>query len=264
MDINATAVEVVDTTESTRSGLARAEGLWLNDCGLILQAESTLFRVSGDLLARQSPVFRDLFCPPPPPDADMTNGAVDVTVFLKALIYYDFFEPYPAPTTHSVLLGVLRLSHKYEVKALRKRALGHISAFHPTTLSEYEALASGGKFPHWYEELHKSGDFSTVVTLAREVCIDWILPVAFSRVCEFTPIEVIITGEMELPDKISVMDACRTLEAHRNGVTGRELSVDKKARHKPMPSMAPPNIEEETDHRRESFAGLVRYAKILH
>jgi hypothetical protein len=80
------------------SGLMRAEGLWFEDCGLIIQAEKTLFRISRDYLALQSPVFKDMLSLPPPKDAEMMDGcpfvflpdtAEDVTVFLKAVIFYE-------------------------------------------------------------------------------------------------------------------------------------------------------------------------------
>jgi hypothetical protein len=78
------------------SVLMRAEGLWFEDCGLIIQAERTLFRVSRDFLAVRSPVFRDMLSLPTPQSADMMDGcpfvclpdsAQDVAHFLKALIY---------------------------------------------------------------------------------------------------------------------------------------------------------------------------------
>jgi hypothetical protein len=89
-----------ETTRTTGSqpGLTRADGLWFQDCGLIIQAETTLFRVSRDFLAMRSPVFRDMLSMPTPKDADMMEGcpfvclpdsAEDITYFLKALLYYE-------------------------------------------------------------------------------------------------------------------------------------------------------------------------------
>ncbi|KAJ7159637.1 hypothetical protein C8R46DRAFT_906332 [Mycena filopes] len=178
------------------AGLNRAEGLWFEDCGLIIQAETTIFRVSRDFLAFHSPVFKDMLSLPPPTDADMMDGcpfvllpdtAEDVAVFLKALIHYDFFEPYPAATTLSILTGVLRMSHKYEVDALRKRGLAHISALHPTTLSEYLSLEADTT--SWVDKLYQEGGRSSIIILARQLSIDWILPVAFYRNCDSATID---------------------------------------------------------------------------
>ncbi|KAJ7459627.1 hypothetical protein B0H11DRAFT_2286326 [Mycena galericulata] len=104
--------------------LSRADGLWFEDCGLIIQAETILFRFSGDFLAARSPVFADMLLLPRPDDTALVHGcrvvylpdsAADTTVFLKAMIYSEFFEPFPAPTTFPILSGVLRMSHKYAV-----------------------------------------------------------------------------------------------------------------------------------------------------
>jgi hypothetical protein len=81
--------------------LVRADGLWFNDCGLIIQAENTIFRVSGDFLAARSPVFADMLALPRPQDAALLYGclvvhlpdsASDTTVFLKALIYSEYVD----------------------------------------------------------------------------------------------------------------------------------------------------------------------------
>ncbi|KAJ7100389.1 hypothetical protein C8R44DRAFT_642011 [Mycena epipterygia] len=200
---------------SAQLGLTRAEGLWFADCGLIIQAESTLFRISRDYLAAHSPVFRDMLSLPTPPDADIMDGcpfvrlpdsAADVTVFFKALLYPGFFEAFPAPTTFAILSGVLRLSHKYEVDVLRKRALIHISSFHPTTLHEWEQLE--GKTSPWAD--------LCIVFLARPLSIDWILPTTFYRICHKTPEESLLMGygpyELTAEDKIRCMATCRVIE----------------------------------------------------
>ncbi|KAJ7876225.1 hypothetical protein B0H13DRAFT_2055784 [Mycena leptocephala] len=189
MDIDTSVTTPSDATD--RPGLTRAEGLWFADCGLIIQAESTLFRISRDFLAVHSPVFRDMLSLPPPKDTDMMDGcpfvllpdrAEDVTVFLKALLYPDFFEPYPAPTTLSILTGILRMSHKYEVDTLRKRS--------SCTSRPYIQLP----------------------VIARELHIDWILPAAFYRVCDFTRDTDILSGPLELGDKLRCITGCRVLE----------------------------------------------------
>ncbi|KAJ7128253.1 hypothetical protein C8R46DRAFT_1144898 [Mycena filopes] len=195
----------------------RADGLWFEDCGLIIQAETTLFRVSRDVLAIQSPIFRDMFSLPPPKDADMMYGcpyvllhdsAEDVNSLLRAIFYYDFFEPYPAATTLSVLRGILRLTHKYEIDGLRKRALTHISALHPTTLDQWDAP---DLLPR-YNNVLSGWDALDIVSLGRELSLDWILPAAFYRACEFSWEDAIITAPISLSDKVLIVSACRLLE----------------------------------------------------
>ncbi|KAK7050712.1 BTB domain-containing protein [Favolaschia claudopus] len=207
------------TTLYNMDELTRAPDLWFEDCGLIIQAEKTIFRVSRDFLALQSPVFRDMLSLPPPKTADMMLGcpfvflpdsAQDVTVFLKALIFHDFFEPYPAPTSLDVLIGVLRLSHKYEVHSLRKRALVHISAGHPTSLEAYDAWEQEPQ-PAWLLEAIDRNE-ALLPILARQLSIPWILPIAFYHDCKHMSERCILKSPQSLEDKTLVITACRTLE----------------------------------------------------
>ncbi|KAJ6571179.1 hypothetical protein B0H19DRAFT_936860 [Mycena capillaripes] len=201
-----------DATEPTR-----ADGLWFQDCGLIIQAETTLFRVSRDFLGMRSCVFRDMLSMPPPADADTMEGcpfvrlpdsAQDITYFLKALLYSEFFEPFPAQTTFPIIAGVLRMSHKYEVDALRKRALIHLGSMHPTTFDEWET-----KSPHVSWHVSRSLD---IILLARRTSALWILPAAFYRACQFASVDEIINGdedsELHPADKVACVTGVRTLE----------------------------------------------------
>ncbi|KAF7366170.1 BTB domain-containing protein [Mycena venus] len=153
----------------------RAEGLWFDDCGLIIQAETTIFRVSSAMLGIQSPVFRDMLSLPAPKDADTLDGcpfvflpdtAADVAYFLRALFYYNFFEPFPASTTLPILSSVLRMSHKYEVDALRKRALTHLSHAYPIKLDEWDRLPRS--LPSWFREPAKEDRDMVVAKVARQ------------------------------------------------------------------------------------------------
>ncbi|KAJ7677125.1 hypothetical protein DFH06DRAFT_1080174 [Mycena polygramma] len=204
---------------STDPGLTRAEGLWFQDCGLIIQAEHTLFRISRDFLAFSSPVFRDMFLLPPPKDADMMDGcpfvllpdsAADVTAFLKALLHYGFFEAPPAPTPLPLVMSILRLSHKYEVDSLRKRALAHISASQPTTLGGWDALTADLGYRRSHPD---EGYLLRMIVLARQLSLTWILPVAFYQVCKFVTVEKILTGPMDIADKAACINACRVFGA---------------------------------------------------
>ena len=89
-----------DSTLSTMTPdeqpVKRAEGLWFEDCGLIIQAETTVFRISGAILATHSVVFHDMLSFPKPHDADTIDGcplvvlpdaAKDVDSFLRAIFY---------------------------------------------------------------------------------------------------------------------------------------------------------------------------------
>ncbi len=72
----------------------RVEELWFSDSGLVVQAEQSLFRVSGAVLAARSPVFKDMLSFTQPPDAEtfagcplvrLSDSAADVTCFFRAI-----------------------------------------------------------------------------------------------------------------------------------------------------------------------------------
>lgn len=87
------------TTGGDALGLTRSKTLWFEDCGLIIRAGNTLFRVSRDALATQSSIFADMLTLPSPQDpAELMDGCPivrlpdpvkDVEYFLKALFDYE-------------------------------------------------------------------------------------------------------------------------------------------------------------------------------
>ncbi|KAJ7760002.1 hypothetical protein B0H16DRAFT_1415678 [Mycena metata] len=208
-------------TINEQLNLTRCEGLWFQDCGLVIQAEETIFRLSRDMLATQSPVFRDMLSLPAPQDVDTMDGcpfvlvpdpANDVAAFLCALFYYDFFEPFPAPTTFEILASVLRMSYKYEVDALRKRALIHLSSAHSTQFGDGRPLHQN--FPSWRTALADGTNDENIliVELARQVGADWILPTAFYRMCAQSYEETIITRpNLSTEDQIRYFRGLRSL-----------------------------------------------------
>ncbi|KAJ7685646.1 hypothetical protein DFH06DRAFT_1159044 [Mycena polygramma] len=171
----------------------RCPDLWFADCGLVVRAENVLFRVSGAMLAARSPVFADMLGFSQPDDAERIEGcpvvdlpdtAEDVKVFFKALFDYDFFQPYPERTEYATVVSVLRLSNKYEVGSLRKRALVHLgSAFthrntpHEGSLSDIWYYSSGSKASYTVPD-HA---LPSLIRVGREVSALWILPSAFYR-----------------------------------------------------------------------------------
>ncbi|KAJ6630402.1 hypothetical protein B0H10DRAFT_1939161 [Mycena sp. CBHHK59/15] len=167
----------------------RVEELWFEDSGLVIQAENSLFRVSGSLLATRSPVFKDMLSFPQPPESETVDGcavvhfpdcASDVVPFLRAIFDSSFFEPYPAPTDLDTIISILRLSNKYAVDYLRRRAFTHLSSEYVTTLSAYNEASvtlSPWKKPSFPDP--STAGVIAVISVAREVDALWILPVAF-------------------------------------------------------------------------------------
>ncbi|KAJ7174913.1 hypothetical protein C8R46DRAFT_945816 [Mycena filopes] len=181
--------------ETEPTSVVRAQDLWFEDGGIVVKAQKTLFRVSRAILVLQSPIFADMFKIPQPPNAEAIDGcpvvelfdsAEDVSVFFKAIFDSSFFEPYPAPTTFGIITGVLRLSTKYEVDYLRRRAVVHLCSMFPTTLVDWDlrqTLRHRSDTPLWkvpsWQFSAEIPDVVALISLARQARVSWILPCVF-------------------------------------------------------------------------------------
>ncbi|KAF8218075.1 hypothetical protein K438DRAFT_2038692 [Mycena galopus ATCC 62051] len=225
MDVDNSPTQPVRT-----DGRTCAEDLWFEDCGLIIQAESTIFRVSGAILASQSTVFRDMLSIPKPKDVDtlddcpfvlLPDTAEDVGTFLRTIFCYGFFEPFPVPTTFAILFSVLRMSHKYDAAALRKRAFVHLAHAHPTKLGEWDRLRNS--LPAWtqYDPTAEDQDMF-LVALARQLNAPWILPTTFYRICQSSyERTIIMENDLSDSDKVNCVQGLRYL-----GTTGAGEMLD--------------------------------------
>ncbi|KAJ7058305.1 hypothetical protein C8F01DRAFT_1147815 [Mycena amicta] len=201
--------------------LKHADGLYFEDCGLIIQAEDVLFRRPN------RPFFRDMLAIPLPPDAERLDGclivripdsAADMTAFLKALLYprcvsVDFFStvssnPPPAQTFFDLLDLILRLSHKYDVDWLQKRVLSYLAITHPTTHEGWTVLVES------MNSFMRDASCElciAVITLARQLSLDWVLPITFYRLGRFRSPIPIFESTM-LMDKLRWVEAVRKLD----------------------------------------------------
>ncbi|KAJ7490867.1 hypothetical protein FB451DRAFT_1079622 [Mycena latifolia] len=167
----------------------KSNGRLFSDGGLVVQAELSLFRVSGGILAARSPVFKDMLSFPQPPDSETIEGcpvvrlpdrATDVIRFFKAIFDSSFFEPHPSVSDLETVISILHLSNKYSVDYLQRRALGHLSSRYPTTLSAYDdSVSSPSSICNVNNPAIEYAYEVAVLTIAREVHALWILPSAF-------------------------------------------------------------------------------------
>ncbi|KAJ7443809.1 hypothetical protein FB451DRAFT_1295088 [Mycena latifolia] len=99
---------------------------------IILQAESTQFRVNPDKLAQQSSVFRDTPPAPQPPKEPTVNGCSVVYVSDTAKDWESLLEVLYHPfrceshRTFSAVAAMLRLGRKYEIHEAKEDALSCI------------------------------------------------------------------------------------------------------------------------------------------
>ncbi|KAF7297755.1 BTB domain-containing protein [Mycena kentingensis (nom. inval.)] len=171
--------------------IIRSPNYWFDDGSIVLQAESTQFRLPKSLLAKHSVVFRDMLSlPPPPQDEPLIEGCPVVFLpgdkaddwnHLLAVFYpEDCFSDESCPTLAS-LAAVLRLSKKYDIAAFRSTCLECLKAEFPSALQGYELVRS-----KWIN-IHVPNDSASstldavvcAVLLAQEIGIYSILPILF-------------------------------------------------------------------------------------
>ncbi|KAJ7119177.1 hypothetical protein C8R44DRAFT_673540 [Mycena epipterygia] len=177
--------------------LHRVQGLWFEDGSLIIQAGNSQFRVYRGVLVARSSIFQDMLSLAQPPSSDLVEGCPlvhlhdnpgDVSVFLKAIFDSEFFETHPTPSRLEIISSILRLSHKYAIDYLRRRALVHLSSAFFTTLSALQESGStdGDLWPWKCSSSETPLLISLIhcIQLAREVGALWILPYAFYRLAD--------------------------------------------------------------------------------
>ncbi|KAJ6573171.1 hypothetical protein DFH09DRAFT_1152450 [Mycena vulgaris] len=132
----------------------RVQELWFSNDTLVIRAEKKLFRVSRSLLAARSTVFQDMGAFPQPasdeselidgsPVVTLHDSAADVEALLKAIFDSSYFMPPPEVVQLDAVLGILRLSHKYDIRYLHRRALNHLSCqYFATSVEEYRSTRS--------------------------------------------------------------------------------------------------------------------------
>ncbi|KAF8146888.1 hypothetical protein K438DRAFT_1868551 [Mycena galopus ATCC 62051] len=166
--------------------ITHSETIWYPDGSVVLQAQSTQFRVHWSILSQNSSFFRDMQGLPQPPDQpsvddcpviELPDDAADVENLLKALYNLKFlFQPsLPLP----VVSSLIRLGRKYDFKDVLDSAVERVTFEHPTTLEEYDS-----RWPLQYTptriDAYSAFPFD-MLELARENDIISALPVAYLR-----------------------------------------------------------------------------------
>jgi len=208
-----------------------SKDVWFDDGNVILQAESTLFRVFRGILSSNSPVFADMFSVPQPstsiemfdscPLIQIFDSAEDVKHFLKAIhdaSYYDV----KTTSEFSVVAGILRLSSKYSVSYLRKRAISHLITMFPSSLQDFQDNRS--QATNIAKLNHYTGLSMEVVNLAKTARVPMLLPISLYY-CAVMRLEYILDGvfvgnegdetfrkiELDWPEKRAILLGRRAL-----------------------------------------------------
>ncbi|KAJ7633425.1 hypothetical protein DFH06DRAFT_1004367 [Mycena polygramma] len=218
MEFDRAEVQVPEASTSDLShstlGVERSPDVWFEDGTIILEAECTQFKVFKGILAANSTVFNDMLVVGSIPDTnEMVQGcpvvhvydtALDLKHFLKALHHVGYYDP--AETKDFLLIAaILRLSTKYNVDFLRRRALAHISSLYPTTLQEWDQRKDTAM------EVFNARPFA-VLLLAKETGHQALLPACMYLCADSVDINDILDGltsidgkhlELDWPDKRS-------------------------------------------------------------
>ncbi|KIP01846.1 hypothetical protein PHLGIDRAFT_325470 [Phlebiopsis gigantea 11061_1 CR5-6] len=161
----------------------RDPDLWFTDGSVVLRADDALYRVYSGILSQASPVFRAMFGIPQPaygsesydgcPLVHMPDSAQDLRPFLRAL--YDCSQFNVSELTLKdtpMIVSVLRISTKYEVRSLRKRAIDALLLRYPITYNDYITTSWTAR-PQLDHPRHV-----LVANIAREADVPILLPTA--------------------------------------------------------------------------------------
>ncbi|KAF7297677.1 BTB domain-containing protein [Mycena kentingensis (nom. inval.)] len=200
--------------------IERSPEFWLDDGNIILQVESTQFRVMKSFLAMHSTVFRDMFSVPLPPDEPLVEGCPVVVLTGDTKIEWDSlfrvmfpkvcFDKKPNITQ---LAAVLRLSGKYDMAEFGRECRRRVRGDFPATLKEASHV--------WQFVSPDSGEcVSQLVVSAREVGLHSVLPSMFYKlVMDLVDWEGNIQKQPQIPaaDHILFFTGCvKLLSLHKS------------------------------------------------
>jgi hypothetical protein len=120
-------------------------------------------------------------------------------------------------TTITIVIAVLRLSTKYDVKYLRQRALNHLDTLYPLTLTTFDMRQKSRTMP-W-----RLNTAFYVADLAHQLGMEWLLPSALYCVCA-CPLEDLAQGyvwegesiQMDMVNKVRCLKALSELGNREN------------------------------------------------
>ncbi|KAJ7437426.1 hypothetical protein FB451DRAFT_1449734 [Mycena latifolia] len=165
--------------------LDRADSsLWYSDGNLVIHAGHMIFRVYRGMLARQSPLLREMVSPSKLstygviegcPVLDIPHSASETAYFLAAIFDANSFDSLLGRISFDAIAAVLRLSSEYQIPELRRKALILLSDVYPMSLLQFSRMELAPSYGR--------DQILPVIELARAHGADWILPLAFYRFC---------------------------------------------------------------------------------
>ncbi|KAK7017627.1 BTB domain-containing protein [Favolaschia claudopus] len=159
-------------SQTENPGLTKVDDLWFATDIIVIRAENKIFRVLSSILAAKSSVF--------PRYTEKIDVSCSICpIFARNNILHSYFMPSPAPVHMKDLLAVLRLSHKYDVPYLHRRALHHLIT--EGWYRETYRLDESETKHVTYIDVGSPIDALSVALAAAEVNARWLLPYAYYR-----------------------------------------------------------------------------------
>ncbi|KAJ7464371.1 hypothetical protein FB451DRAFT_1403060 [Mycena latifolia] len=183
-----------------QANLQEVEGLWFSPDLVVLKAGNRLFRVFTSILKEKSSVFADMFALPQPVSAEvesmgevpvvlMHDDPADLEAFLRAMFDPSYLMR-PESVEFDAFIGILRLSHKYDVNFLRRRALEYLGTLYFTRLEDFDEISSQILNDI---KIHPAPNLKAI-RAAVEVGALWLLPDAYYALCNTDPEDIVMAG----------------------------------------------------------------------
>ncbi|KAF7297730.1 BTB domain-containing protein [Mycena kentingensis (nom. inval.)] len=213
--------------DSEPAPITRSLEYWFDDGSIVLQVESTQFRVAKSMLARHSVVFKDMLSLPLPPDEPLVEGcpvvvlhdsSADWAHLLGAMYTTGGLAEKDEAPVFQQLAAILRLSKKYDIPELRRRCVGRLKNEFSTTLAAYDKSRSSTidiRSPD-DEDCSELAFNVLAVKLAREVGIYSILPSAFYTInlcLSAQGLQCKVVEDLSLADQLVVFRGRATMAA---------------------------------------------------
>ncbi|KAJ7450680.1 hypothetical protein B0H11DRAFT_318401 [Mycena galericulata] len=190
MDSERNAKRARNESDAPPASLTRSR-IWYFDGSVVLQAETTQFRVHASILSAGSTVFKDMFEVARAPsnlESEVEgcplvqlydDKALDVELVLNALYDRNFYQK--REKSFAQVSAMWRLGKKYGFDELRDDALRRLEGHYPSTLADFQARLWSSPAEHLISPY--PGRLIDSIKLARETGLVSILPAALYTIC---------------------------------------------------------------------------------
>ncbi|KAF7297754.1 BTB domain-containing protein [Mycena kentingensis (nom. inval.)] len=173
--------------------MTRSTDFWFDDGSIVLQVESTQYRVAKTILAMHSTVFADMLSLPVPQTQEepLVEGCPVVVLpddksedwdCLLRVIYPKSCFIQDEPLVEEIA-GVLRLSKKYDIPQFRRQAIRRLTTEFPSSFDGFKETQEGWSTIFVPDDCTPVQYNVKVIKLARAVGLYSVLPLAYYHIC---------------------------------------------------------------------------------